>query len=138
MAKLFKNKYFQVFTLLEVVIALAIFGMGLIGALTLVGSAARRIDSAVKRWERQHYLSQAAEYLIIKGFDDSSIPDAFFPTHEYRIRVEVGTPDELPEDIEMEDSKWQLKKITLTLCDSTGKDVDYIEFDRLIYDENKK
>ncbi len=127
------------FTLLEVVIALAIFTMGLVGALTLVASAAKRVDSSVKRWERQHALAQAAEFFILKGFEDASIPDEYFPNGDYRIKLELAEPEGLPEDdnAEIEDGKWQLKRVVLTLCDETGRDIDGLEFDRLIYDDSK-
>ncbi len=125
------------FTLLEVVIALAIFAMGLIGSLTLIGSAAKRIDSAVKRWERQHLLAQAAEFFILNGFDDSNIPNEFFPNNDCRLKLETTDPDDLPDDMDMEDSKWQLKKVIITLLDNNGKEIDLIEFDRIIYVDQK-
>lgn len=125
------------FTLIEVVVALAIFATGLIGALALAGSSAKRLDKAVKNWEHQHYLAQAAEFFILNGFDESSVPDDFFPNDNYKLTVELKDPENLAEDMEMEDSKWQLKTVVIKLFDDSGNEIDYLEFDRIIYEKTE-
>ena len=98
----------------------------------------KKLDKAAKRWEHQHLLAQAAEFLILKGFADSSIPDEFFPNNKYKVNVEVKDPEGLPSNMEMEDSKWQLKTVVLKLFDDSGTEVDSLEFDRVIYNETEK
>ncbi len=131
-------RFRKYFTLIEVVVALAILTAGLVGALALTGSSMKKLDKAAKRWEHQHLLAQAAEFLILKGFADSSIPDEFFPNNKYKVNVEVKDPEGLPSNMEMEDSKWQLKTVVLKLFDDSGTEVDSLEFDRVIYNETEK
>ncbi len=127
------------FTLIEVVVAITIFALGLVGALALTGTASQRVQNAVRRWEKQHLLAQAAEFLIVNGFEDKSIPKEFFPTDEYKIDVELAdpSPENFPENAEFSDGNWALKTVTITLSDRQGNEVDSLTFDRIIYSESK-
>ena len=50
------------FTLLEVVVSLAILGLSITGLLTLLTSSQRRLADTREKWMRMHMLTQAAEY----------------------------------------------------------------------------
>ena len=130
------RKLIKKFTLLEVVVAVAVFSLALISVLSMAASATKRVDRAFKRWESQHILAQAAEYLIIAGFDNS-IPDEFVPNDKYRINVELAEPEGLPEDVESEADNWKLVTVKISLLDINGSLLDTLEFDRLIYQESK-
>ena len=52
------------FTLIEVVVALAILSLSLAGLLQLSIGANSRLANAVEKWEAEHMLAQAAEYLV--------------------------------------------------------------------------
>jgi prepilin-type N-terminal cleavage/methylation domain-containing protein len=53
------------FTLVEVIVALAILTMGLLAGLSLIASSQQRLTKASKRWHEQHLLTQAAEYFLL-------------------------------------------------------------------------
>ncbi len=127
------------FTLLEVVVAVSIFALALTSVLALAGSASRRTDRAIKRWESQHYMAQAAEFFIITGFEKDTVPDEFFPNDVYGVKFELQEPEGLPEDMESNDSdKWQLKTVNITISDkSSGEEKDSLKFDRIIYQESQ-
>lgn len=130
------RKFIKKFTLLEVVVAVAVFSLALISVLSMAASATKRVDRAFKRWEHQHVLAQAAEYFIIAGFEES-IPDEFIPGNQYRINVELAEPEGLPEDVEAEMDNWKLATVKISLLDKGGELLDTLEFDRLIYQESK-
>ena len=51
----------KVFTLVEVVVALAILGLSLSGLLTLAMNAQLKVARSVEKWDSTHKLIQAAE-----------------------------------------------------------------------------
>ena len=55
------------FTLLEVVVSLAILGIGLAGFLQLMMNSQKRIAQSADRWAHMHMLAQAAEYFMLQG-----------------------------------------------------------------------
>ena len=54
------------FTLVEVIVAMAIMALALTAFFALSQSAVNRIDKAYSNWERTHLLSQAAEYYLFQ------------------------------------------------------------------------
>ena len=74
------------FTLIEVVIALAILSLSLAGMFRLMGHSLKRISSAEDEWQEMHNLTQAAEYLLLTGSEeDLTVPDEVFPYQKYLI-----------------------------------------------------
>ena len=61
------------FTLVEVIVAMAVMALALTAFFALSQSAVNRIDKAYANWERTHLLSQAAEYYLL--FADEEPPD---------------------------------------------------------------
>ena len=79
-----KIKYF---TLIEVVVAMAVLGLALVGFFAMSNSAVQRIDKAYSHWERMHLLSQAAEYYLL--FADEEPP---YPPPEIFANLFQGAP----------------------------------------------
>lgn len=65
------------FTLIEVVVALAILGLSITGLLTLLTTSQRRMAKSYEKWERMHMLAQGAEYFMLRGEDPGGIPEEF-------------------------------------------------------------
>ena len=123
------------FTLLEVVVAIAILAMGAITALQITAAGTRRMNTAVKRRNIQHMLSQAAEYYLLAG-PKAEIPQKFFPFEGYTPSCEVGMPD-ISEDIKTDSSSnWNLVKLTIRITDNNGKVVGAIEMDKILRTED--
>ena len=87
------------FTLLEVVIAVAVLGLGMAAALSLISVANGRTYKAVEGWHRQHVASQAAEYFLLCGASSSIISDVF-PYDDYTASCELVEPEGMPDSFE--------------------------------------
>ena len=121
------------FTLLEVVIAVAILAMGLVAAMEIAVTASRRTVKAVKRWETQHMLNQAAEYVLLAGHE-APIPREFFPYDEYRVEC-LEEPPELREDVEPNVGNWRIVKLRIIVYDLVGKEVGSLSIHKILYSD---
>lgn len=127
-----KNK--KTFTLLEVVVAIAILAMGIVASLQVTTTGTRRVGKAVERWKVQHMLSQAAEYYLLAG-PNEEIPENFFPFEGYRASCEIDIPD-ISEEVETEFRGWQLVKLIIKVTDDEGSEVGKIEMDKILRTED--
>ena len=129
---------FRRFTLIEVVVALAILSISLAGLLQMSLSSKRKIADAVEKWESEHMLAQAAEYVMLRNEEGSSIPDEFFPYPRYSAEVVCGDPEGLPEDYGDLEGQLPLKRWTITIVrNSDGKQMAEVNIDRIDYDAQK-
>ena len=55
------------FTLVEVLIALAVLSLGILAETGLLSSARERCRKAEAEWQEQHAMTQAAEYFLLAG-----------------------------------------------------------------------
>lgn len=118
------------FTLLEVILAVAILSIGFIAAMSIATTAADRLMKAVARWERQHMLNQATEYFLLAG-PDVAIPQEFFPFQGYSAHCEVS-PAILPEGIEPESNSWKIVTMKISIFDDSNNDIDVLTIDKIV------
>ncbi len=125
-----------VFTLVEVVVALAILSISIAGFLQLLTAAQNRIIKVSDHWTRTHMLIQAAEYyMLMKQEDPEAISDTFFPYDRYRVDVTWEEIDNLPEEYTNLTNQKQLRAMVLSLKrQSDGQEVDKIIIDRIDYE----
>lgn len=99
------------FTLIEVVIALAILTLSLAGLLQLLSQSQLRIADAEEKWMETHMLIQATEYLLLAGDpEELSVPEEFFPYPKYTVECSVEDAEGLPDDYKEIDGQLPLKK----------------------------
>ena len=123
------------FTLMEVVVSIAILAIGVVTALQITASGTNRMSKAVTRWEVQHMLSQAAEYYLIAG-PNEDIPEEFFPYEGYSPSCDIGEPD-LEDGVESSyGENWRLVKLTIKITDNEGDVVGQIEMDKILKTED--
>ena len=124
------------FTLVEVVVALAILSISIAGFLQLLTAAQNRIIKANDSWTRTHMLMQAAEYyMLMKQEEPPAMTDTFFPYDDYRVEVTYEDIDNLPEEYTGLTSQKQLRAMVLTLRrQNDGQEVDKIIIDRIDYE----
>jgi len=130
---LYKKKVFlknSSFTLLEVILAVAILSIGFIAAMSIATTAADRLMKAVFRWERQHMLNQATEYFLLAG-PDATIPQEFFPFQGYSANCQVS-PAILPEGVEPENNSWKIVKMKISIFDDYNNEVDVLEINKIV------
>ena len=124
------------FTLIEVVVALAILSISIAGLLQLLTAAQNRIIKVDDHWMRTHMLIQAAEYyMLMKQEDPPAITDTFFPYDDYRVDVTWEEIEDLPEEYTGLTNQKQLRAMVLSLVrQQDGHEVDKIIIDRLDYE----
>ena len=124
------------FTLIEVVVALAILSLSLAGLLQLSISANSRLANAVEKWEAEHMLAQAAEYLMLQNQDSTDVPEEFFPYPGYSVEVSVDEAEGLPEDYTDQDGQLPLQRWNIGIMRTAdGKIVAEVNIDRIDYDD---
>ena len=124
------------FTLIEVVVSLAILSISIAGFLQLLTAAQNRIIKTHDHWTRTHMLIQAAEYyMLMKQEDPPAITDVFFPYDDYRVDVTYEEIDNLPEEYTGLFNQKQLRAMVLSLKrQDDGQEVDKIIIDRIDYE----
>ncbi|MBQ6598683.1 MAG: type II secretion system protein [Lentisphaeria bacterium] len=124
------------FTLIEVVVALAILSISIAGFLQLLTAAQNRIIKVNDHWMRTHMLIQAAEYyMLMKQEDPPAITETFFPYDDYRVDVTWEEIEGLPEEYTGLTNQKQLRAMVLSLVrQQDGQEVDKIIIDRLDYE----
>ena len=127
------------FTLIEVVVSLAILSISLVGFLQLSIGASRRVADAVEKWESEHMLAQAAEYLMLQNEDSATVPEEFFPYPGYSVEVVCDDAEGLPEEYGDQEEQLPLKRWNIGIVrDSDGKVMAEVNIDRLGYDDEKQ
>ena len=124
------------FTLVEVVVALAILSISIAAFLQLLTAAQNRIIKASDSWTRTHMLMQAAEYyMLMKQEEPPAMTDTFFPYDDYRVEVTYEEIDNLPEEYTGLTNQKQLRAMVLSLRrQNDGQEVDKIIIDRIDYE----
>ena len=130
-----KKHFLFSFTLLEVVIALAILAISLTGILEMMTQSQRRLSKSYEKWERMHVLSQAAEFYLMQNDDPPDIPEFIFPYRDYEVDMSMEDVPDLPEELNDLMGQVPLKCLTLQLRKVPGNEVvDILRIDRLSYD----
>lgn len=121
----------SLFTLIEVIVALAILTMGLLAGLSLSASSQQRLTKSNKRWHEQHMQTQAMEYYLLTN-GTGTPPADVFPYPDYSVRCEWDEPRELPEGVNPILGDWKLRTMTVILTDKDGKTVRKTAVDRIM------
>lgn len=125
------------FTLIEVVVALAILTLSLAGLFQLFTGSKLNIARAETDWYEMHMLTQGAEYLLLCGDpEDLTVPGDFFPYEQYTLECEVEDAEGLPDEFNQQDGQMPLKKWTIRLIrNSDGAERRRVVIDRFGYEE---
>ena len=123
------------FTLLEVIISLAILTMGLMVALDTAANSSKRSLKAYKVWNQQHVLAQAAEFYLLAG-PRAELPESVFPYDNYSVNCEVIEAEGLPDDGMAEVGSWRLMCFNIQLSDSEGKVVETLKIDKIMHQDD--
>jgi len=128
------------FTLVEVIIALAILTFSLASLFQIIATSRARIVKADEDWHNMHMLTQAAEYVLLHRWDVDDVSKDFFPYDDYQVRITYDEVDDeqINEDFMSIEGQLPLELCTIELLNlkSTGKDVvGTLEIERIIYDD---
>jgi len=114
---------------------MAILTMGLMSAFNLTSMSFRRSIKAMNRWDKQHMLSQAAEFYLLAG-PRADITDSVFPYDDYTVSCEVIDPEGLPDEATEDIGEWRLACLNIQLSDDNGKVVDSLKVDRIMHKDD--
>ena len=124
------------FTLIEVVVALALLSVSLAGLLQLSINSQQKLITADDKWRHEHMLAQAAEYLMLVNEDNASVPDEFFPYPGYSVEVEIDDAEDLPEDYNELVGQLPLKCWKISIVrQADAESVASVNIDRISYDD---
>ena len=125
------------FTLVEVIVAMAIMALALSGFFALSQAAVNRVDKAYSSWDRTHALSQIAEYcLLLPDEEQPEIPPEIFESDIYEVEVYYEDAENLPEELNDLEMQAPLRTLVINLLNSQTRDVvDTLKIDRIYYDD---
>ena len=118
------------FTLLEVIVAMVILGVGLGMALTAISMSRLRGAGAARLLFEEHILVQAAEYYLLNPRADALL-DEVFPYPDYIVNVKFDNPV-LPEGKPNTINGMRLEQIKLELVDSAGNIRSTLALERVV------
>ena len=118
------------FTILEVVLAVAILAFAFIAAMELAADSSRRSAKALEKWRRRHMLSQAVEYFLLTG-PGHSIPEDIFHYEGYSAVCVEQSPD-IPSDVDSESGPWRLVKLKISINDENGSETASIAVHKIL------
>ena len=125
------------FTLVEVIVAMAVMALALTAFFTLSQSAVNRIDKAYGNWERTHLLSQAAEYYLL--FADEEPPDMppdVFESNIYDVEMRYEDAENLPEELNELSNQAPLRTLIIDLVDPRSREIlDTLKIDRIDWEK---
>lgn len=130
----------NLFTLVEVVAAMAILTLGLASFFSMSFMAQKRLLKAQQKWEHFHMLSEAAEYMLLQEAEDPDLPtEEFWDYPGYKIVCSHEDVEDLPEEFTGISGQAVLKCMVLELVDtSTEQVVDTLRIDRIDYDDTNE
>ena len=124
----------NLFTLIEVIIAMAILSLAVVSILGYSVQASNRMRKAYKRWHEEHILAQAVEYYLLAG-PKEDIPQEFFPYEDYRATCEIKEA-KLPDEVEAENATWRFVTLQISIYDSNNEEVESIDIDQILQAED--
>lgn len=126
------------FTLIEVIIAIAILAMAIVSFSLLINTASRRSLRAARRWEKTHLLTQAVEYFMLcESENPEAIDENIFPSEDYTVECSFDSPRGLAEDIEESHGGQALRAMKVVLKDKNGDTVDSVTIERIVKELDK-
>lgn len=132
------KKFSSFFTLIEIVVSLAILALSLTAILEMMMTSQKRLAKSYEKWERMHILTQAAEFYLLQGDDPVSITEEFFPYKNYEVDVAIEDIEGLPDEYTNMDGQVPLKCVVLSLRDARKNEVvETLRIDRLSYESEE-
>lgn len=120
------------FTMVETVIALGVLLIALSAIFGTVANSQQRVIRAERKWQKQHALTQAAEYFLLAP-PKATIPQIIFPFDDYQVFCEYSDPSDLPETVDAINGNWKLVAMKIKLNNNAdGKTVSSITLERIV------
>jgi prepilin-type N-terminal cleavage/methylation domain-containing protein len=127
------------FTLIEVIVALAILGLSLVALLSLSNHSQQRLMKARDRWNHMHMIAQGAEYYLLQPTEDPPyISTDFFDYPGYVLNFKYQDAEGLPDQLNQLANQEPLRCLVLELFRSSDNQVvEHLTIDRINYGESQ-
>ena len=124
------------FTLIEVVAALSILTISVVGLMTLAFDARQRLLRNHDRQAHFHMLQQAAEYFMLTRDASRVLPDTVFDYPGYTVDCVDEDSEGVIDDLDTGEMGFTLKCRVITLRNAaTGAVVDQLKIDYIEFDD---
>ena len=121
------------FTLLEVLIAVAILGVSVAMIVSILAGARSRLMRAERDWARQHLMSQAAEWYLLAGV--MTAPPAGLLPPGFSAQARLERVEELPEEVREPLDGWVLGRYVIGLTGRSGESLGELPIDKLVRED---
>ncbi len=123
------------FTLVEMVVAMAILSGSLAALFSLAAGAQKRLFKARAEWLENHLMEQAAEfYLLGMDRDPEAPPDFVFDEKEYIPECFFADAEDLPEDFLISSGQAELVEMRIRILRaSTREPVRELRVEKIDY-----
>ncbi len=126
--KMRRNRFF---TLLEVIIALVIFAMGLGVTLNITSLSRVRTGKAYRMALEEHILSQAVEYFLLVSTEEE-IPKEIFPYTGYTAKMILTEAADLPDNMSVALGDFKLGVMTVELYNEDKELCRTLKMERIL------
>ena len=109
----------RAFTLIEVVVAVALLGIALASIVTMVSQSHARFMRAEQEWAREHSLTNAMEWYLLAG-PDAAPPDALLP-QGFSTECVLAPAENLPEMAANPVNGWIPAVFSVTVTNADGQ-----------------
>jgi len=121
------------FTLIEVLIALAILAVVLVSSMQVISNCKLRVIEAERIWANEHLLGQAAEFFLLAG-PEAELPPELLPAG-FSASCQVNESQALgsmAEHAQNEINAWILAAYHITVFDAKGQEIDTLTIEKII------
>ena len=109
------------FTLIEIVIAIAILALACGSIVGMLGHARQNMMRAQEKWGIQHAMEQATEYFLMANPEDLTLIDGLLPV-EYSAECTIeAVGDELPDEMAEPYRGWILARYIISVFNQEGE-----------------
>ena len=123
------------FTLIEVVVAMAILSLSLGVLYRMIADSRARIAKNAEEWSSMHKLAQAAEYVLLHESTVESVPHRFFPYDDCFVSIVYDEAQGLPDDLNNIDGQLPLEACAIEIISrKDGSVLAEVVVDRIIYE----
>ncbi|MCK5835589.1 MAG: type II secretion system protein [Lentisphaeria bacterium] len=136
------RKKASLFTLIEVVVALAILAIGLSTIFYIFSNSTQNIQQAQKLWANQHLMNNLTEWYLLMGeeerYPNDLLPKGYRGSCQFDLYEDA--PEGAPEFIYEGDGKingWFLGKYTIQLFDDSGNLIQESQVEKIVRDPNE-
>ena len=122
------------FSLIEILIAVAILGLALGSVLAMFSSSQDQLLRARERWMSQHALEQAAEFYLLSNPSNLEMAEGIMPDG-YTAHCEVNAATNVPDHALTPFRGWTLSEFQVSVSDAQGHVVGEITVYKIIRED---